>query len=135
METYLSCIKCAKRYTSEEIRYKCDCGGLLEACRDLSKFSGRRLVEKWEKRRLAKRGVDASGVWRYRELIFDVSEEMIVTREEGNTRLYDSGGAGKYAGLRNFLLKHEGENPTGSFKDRGMTCGVTAATSSTPRCG
>jgi threonine synthase len=41
--------------------------------------------------------------------------------------LYEAGKAGEYAGLKNFYLKHEGENPTGSFKDRGMTCGVTAA--------
>lgn len=127
MENFLSCIKCKNKYSPNEFRYKCDCGGLLEVSRDLSKFSGKKLVKNWEKRRLVKRGVDASGVWRYRELILDLPEEMIVTREEGNTRLYNCGKAGKYAGLSNFLLKHEGENPTGSFKDRGMTCGVTAA--------
>jgi threonine synthase len=60
-------------------------------------------------------------------LILDAPDDKIATKQEGNTRLYSAGLAGEYAGLANFLLKHEGENPTGSFKDRGMTCGMTAA--------
>lgn len=80
-----------------------------------------------------------SGVWRYRELILPVPESMIVSRPEGNTGLYPVGmencddsrqghqAIGKFAGLERFYLKHEGENPTGSFKDRGMTVGVTMA--------
>ncbi len=83
--------------------------------------------------------LDHSGVWRYRELILPVPEQYIVSRPEGNTNLYPVGtencGAGRaghrtiglYAGLDQFYLKHEGENPTGSFKDRGMTVGVTMA--------
>lgn len=83
--------------------------------------------------------LDGSGVWRYRELILPSPERFVVTRPEGNTSLYPVGiencGAGRvghrqigaYAGLERFFLKHEGENPTGSFKDRGMTVGVTMA--------
>jgi threonine synthase len=83
--------------------------------------------------------LDCSGVWRYRELILPVPEQYMVSRPEGNTGLYPvgiencSGGRighrqiGIYAGLERFFLKHEGENPTGSFKDRGMTVGVTMA--------
>ena len=82
---------------------------------------------------------DHSGVWRYRELILPVPGQYIVSRPEGNTGLYPVGtencGAGRighrqigsYAGLDHLFLKHEGENPTGSFKDRGMTVGVTMA--------
>ncbi len=82
---------------------------------------------------------DSSGVWRYRELILPVPEQYIVSRPEGNTSLYPVGREncgnhraghrqiGHYAGLDRFFLKHEGENPTGSFKDRGMTVGVTMA--------
>jgi threonine synthase len=59
----------------------------------------------------------------------------IVSRPEGNTNLYmvgtgEGGGlrrVGEYAGLEWLALKHEGENPTGSFKDRGMTVGVSQA--------
>jgi threonine synthase len=83
--------------------------------------------------------LDTSGVWRYRELILPVPEQYIVSRPEGNTGLYPVGRAnctgnrsghrkiGDYAGLDCFFLKHEGENPTGSFKDRGMTVGVSMA--------
>jgi threonine synthase len=83
--------------------------------------------------------LDASGVWRYRELILPVPEQYVITRPEGNTALYPVGmencGVGRvghrqigvYAGLDRFFLKHEGENPTGSFKDRGMTVGITMA--------
>jgi threonine synthase len=83
--------------------------------------------------------LDSSGVWRYRELILSAPEQYIISRPEGNTRLYPVGiensgpshighrQIGLYAGLERFFLKHEGENPTGSFKDRGMTVGVTMA--------
>jgi threonine synthase len=82
---------------------------------------------------------DRSGVWRYRELILPVPASTIVSRPEGNTGLYPVGlencddsrqghrAIGQFAGLERLFLKHEGENPTGSFKDRGMTVGVTMA--------
>lgn len=82
---------------------------------------------------------DRSGVWRYRELILPVPEASIISRPEGNTGLYPVGlencddnrmghrQVGRFAGLDRLFLKHEGENPTGSFKDRGMTAGVTMA--------
>ena len=127
MSTCLSCVHCGAEYDIAEIRYLCDCGGVLDVKRDLSEMDGKKLLETWESRWGAKKGVDASGVWRYRELIYDAPLDKIVTKQEGNTRLYEAGIAGEYAGLKNFLLKHEGENPTASFKDRGMTCGMTAA--------
>lgn len=83
--------------------------------------------------------LDYSGVWRYRELLLPAPESYVVSRPEGNTGLYPVGiencstgraghrQIGLYAGLERFFLKHEGENPTGSFKDRGMTVGVTMA--------
>ena len=124
---WLECITCSQKYEINKIRYTCDCGGLLEVKRDLSKIDRKRLLQTWEERWGAKNGVISSGVWRYKELILDLPDDKIITRQEGNTRLYPSGKAGEYAGLSNFLLKHEGENPSGSFKDRGMTCGITAA--------
>ncbi len=124
---WAECIRCGLKYGLDEVRYTCSCGGLLEIRRDLAKLDPRGLLEKWEARRMLKRGPLASGVWRYKELVIDVPEELIVTKLEGNTRLYPAGSAGEYAGMDSLLLKHEGENPTSSFKDRGMTCGVTAA--------
>jgi len=127
IEAYLECVRCHKHYDLSQVRYNCECGGILDLVRDLSQVDGGELKALWESRWGQKRGAASSGVWRYKELIFDLPDEQIVTRQEGNTRLYDAGKAGVYAGLRHFQLKHEGENPTGSFKDRGMTCGTTAA--------
>jgi threonine synthase len=124
---YLECVSCGKTYDPWDLRYKCDCGGILDVKRDLSKIDGEALRKLWDSRWGLKRGVESSGVWRYRELILSVPDEMIVTRQEGNTRLYPAGAAGKWAGLSDLWFKHEGENPTGSFKDRGMTCGASAA--------
>src|SRR5207247_3576246 len=59
-----------------------------------------------------------SGVWRFREAVMEIDPSRIVTHPEGGTRLYEREGV---------LFKHEGENPTGSFKDRGMTVAVTQA--------
>jgi threonine synthase len=126
-EKYLECVSCGKTYDPWDLRYKCDCGGILDVKRDLSKIDGGELRKLWDSRWGLKRGVESSGVWRYRELILSVPDEMIVTRQEGNTRLYPAGAAGKWAGLSDLWFKHEGENPTGSFKDRGMTCGASAA--------
>jgi len=126
-EMYLECVNCGKTYDPWDLRYKCDCGGILDVKRDLSKIDGAELRKLWDSRWGLKRGVESSGVWRYRELILSVPDEMIVTRQEGNTRLYPAGAAGKWAGLSDLWFKHEGENPTGSFKDRGMTCGASAA--------
>jgi threonine synthase len=60
--------------------------------------------------------IDQSGVWRFREGVLNL--DRVVTHPEGGTRLYEREG---------ILYKHEGENPTGSFKDRGMTVAVTQA--------
>lgn len=127
LPSWLECVKCQAKYEIDKPRYNCQCGGILDVKRDLSAIDGAELKQRWENRWGKKRGVLSSGVWRYKELIFDLPEAQIITRYEGNTRLYEAGKAGEYAGLKNLLLKHEGENPTGSFKDRGMTCGVTAA--------
>ncbi|MDP9359371.1 MAG: threonine synthase [Chloroflexota bacterium] len=71
----------------------------------------------------------ASGVWRYRPLLPAIPDAAIVSRAEGNTPLYWDDRLAAYTGLAagNFGLKHEGHNPTGSFKDRGMTVGVSHA--------
>ncbi|OGV48844.1 MAG: threonine synthase [Lentisphaerae bacterium GWF2_44_16] len=127
INSWLECVHCSKKYELDKIRYLCDCGGVLDVKRDLNALDGQELKKLWEKRWGLKKGIESSGVWRYRELMLDAPDDKIVTRQEGNTRLYPAGKAGEYAGLKNFYLKHEGENPTGSFKDRGMTCGTSAA--------
>jgi len=71
--------------------------------------------------------IDQSGVWRFRELLPPINEESIVTLREGNTPVYSSRFAAEYAGVGNLKFKHLGLNPTGSFKDYGMTVAMSQA--------
>lgn len=124
-EQHLACVRCAERLDARAIRCP-NCDALAEVRLDVKKLPELRAV--FRERRLARGGPDRSGVWRYRELIHPaVPLDRIVTRHEGETGLYASERVRRFAGLDELLLKHEGENPTGSFKDRGMTVGVTQA--------
>lgn len=127
MDIKLQCVDCAKEYDALEIRYMCDCGGTLDVIHDLDYLRKKDLKAIWDARWGSRQKPYDSGVWRYKELIYPVEDCFIISKPEGNTNLYPAGQAGKYAGLKHFLLKHEGENPTCSFKDRGMTSGITAA--------
>ncbi len=117
MNVDLACVACTTIYPATEKRHQCDCGGLLEVRMDVANVGVSR--DEFCNRQAA------SGVWRFRELVHPLAEK-IVSRGEGNTFLYDSTSVSAFTGVRT-LLKHEGENPTGSFKDRGMTAGVTEA--------
>lgn len=68
-----------------------------------------------------------SGVWRYQALLPLLPDDAIVSRAEGNTPIYFDDRIAQYAGIGRIGLKHEGQNPTGSFKDRGMTVGISHA--------
>ncbi|HXI14266.1 MAG TPA: threonine synthase [Thermoanaerobaculia bacterium] len=114
MSEWIACISCGARYELTEIRYVCDCSGPLSIERDLSVIP-RTL---FDDRRPGRTPVDQSGVWRFRESVLDIDSSLIITHPEGGTRLYERDG---------MSFKHEGENPTGSFKDRGMTVAMTQA--------
>ncbi|HEY3446448.1 MAG TPA: pyridoxal-phosphate dependent enzyme, partial [Myxococcales bacterium] len=123
---WLECIRCHTRFPLAEIRYQCDCGGLLGCER--SAGWGTSLGPKLFDARLSIRsGLDASGVWRFREGVLDVRPDEVVSHPEGGTRLYQRGVLCDWAGIDALQFKHEGENPTGSFKDRGMTVAMTMA--------
>ena len=119
MERVLRCIKCGKEYSLDDVRYRCDCGGLLEVTQE--ELPEPQIASVWDSRLASKKAVDQSGVWRYREMVLD--EENPVTFPEGKTNLYP------VSMRKGLFAKHEGENPTGSFKDRGMTAGITFALS------
>ncbi|MCP3979194.1 MAG: threonine synthase [bacterium] len=123
----MRCIECGEEYPGAGVRYRCDCGGTLDVLHELEPLRGRVGADLFDERRGSRAAEDRSGVWRFRELILPVEPRLMITRGEGNTHLYDSPAAAAYAGLDRILLKHEGENPTGSFKDRGMTVGATMA--------
>ncbi len=126
---HLRCVRCEATYAGLDPRYTCTCGGTLDVVHDLSRLEplGRDLLDRWDARLTSREPVDRSGVWRFRELVLPVDPGAIVTKPEGGTNLYDSARLAKWTGVDRLLLKHEGENPTGSFKDRGMTSGMTVA--------
>jgi len=121
--------ECRARYAIDAVLYNCTaCGGLLEAELAERPLDIAALKKTWRERRMCNAPIDQSGVWRYRELLpFDEGLERVVTLREGNTPLLDAGQAADYGGLERLTFKHQGFNPTGSFKDNGMTCGVTQA--------
>jgi threonine synthase len=120
---------CRKRYAVTEILYQCPaCGGLLEAHYSgvASEAAARKKL--WRERRMSNEPLDQSGVWRYREMIPFLDDlAHAVTLREGNTPLLHAPRAAQYGGLDAVVFKHQGFNPTGSFKDNGMTCGVSQA--------
>ncbi|MBI2621754.1 MAG: threonine synthase [Candidatus Levybacteria bacterium] len=102
---------------------------LLDVIYDFpKKLDPEKLKVIWRKRRMLDNPLDASGVWRFRELLPFVDEESsIVTLGEGNTRFLQSFESAKYVSLPRLYFKHQGDNPTGSFKDPGMSGAITQA--------
>jgi len=131
MRAELVCFEpgCRARYDLNAVIYNCSkCGGLLEAAFADDAVDVALLKKTWRERRMNNAKLDQSGVWRYRELLpFEDALEHVVTLREGNTPLLESAPAAEYGGLDRLTFKHQGFNPTGSFKDNGMTCGVTQA--------
>jgi threonine synthase len=84
------------------------------------------LIQRFTERRGGAPGATSSGVWRFREIVLP-SADTVVSHPEGNTPLLHRVVLDRWAGVEHLLFKHEGHNPTGSFKDRGMTVGVTQA--------
>ena len=120
----LRCERCSRSYGGLDVRYRCECGGTLDVAAEGSPPVELAL---FDARRASRLPADRSGVWRFRELVLPLRPEEVVTRPEGNTNLYDVPDLARYVGLDRLRLKHEGENPTGSFKDRGMCVAVTVA--------
>ncbi|HEY3742316.1 MAG TPA: threonine synthase [Bryobacteraceae bacterium] len=130
MSASLSCFnqKCARRFPITEVLYNCpDCGGLPEAVYD-DPLDAAALKRVFRERRMDNSALNQSGVWRYREL-FPFLDDLkhVVTLREGNTPLLEASKAAAYAGMDKVVFKHQGFNPTGSFKDNGMTCGAAQA--------
>lgn len=120
----LQCSSCGARFGGLEVRHRCACGEPLEVVRGTAPA----LTPVEADARLASRSpLDRSGVWRFREWVLPVNEAHVVTRLEGHTNLYAAPQVAEWVGLETFHLKHEGENPTASFKDRGMTVAVSMA--------
>ena len=82
----------------------------------------------WRERRTSNQALDSSGVWRFREVLPELDDwASAITLREGNTPLYDLPRCARSAGVERLLAKHQGMNPTGSFKDTGMTVAISFA--------
>ena len=121
------CIACGTTYETGDPRPQCSCGGLLDVEQPKPSVTGARLRKKFDDRLGTLRGPFGSGVWRYGEIVLGEALDEAVTQPEGNTPLIARPMVSSWAGIDELLLKHEGHNPTGSFKDRGMTVAVTQA--------
>ena len=125
--SWQTCIACGNETPELDPRPRCGiCGGLLEVRHRAPNVTREELLQKFTERRGQRPGTPASGVWRFREVVMPSATD-VVTYPEGNTPLLNRPTLDQWTGMLRLLIKHEGHNPTGSFKDRGMTVGVTQA--------
>lgn len=125
----LRCINCGSDYPITEVVYHCTrCQDLLDVVYDYPSFEAAAVKRTWLERRRSFAPWDMSGVWRYREFLpFLPRLQDVVTYPEGNTPLLAASHSSAYCGIERLQFKHLGFNPTGSFKDYGMTAGVSQA--------
>jgi threonine synthase len=136
----LRCISCGATPDSAGQDFRCTaCGDLLEFVFPgwtLDHLDGAKprhhtdpaaLKALWLDRRSSRAALDQSGVWRFGELLPHIPEEHAITLHEGNTPLYSLPRCARVAGVENLHAKHQGMNPTASFKDTGMTLAASSA--------
>ncbi|MEM0312940.1 MAG: threonine synthase [Candidatus Bathyarchaeia archaeon] len=116
---YQACISCGRKYPVNEIVYTCKCGDILEIRYEYDLLRDKLKKSSWKSLPLS--------VWRYRDFMPIDDPSKIISLNEGGTGLYLCRKLGNVLGIKNLYVKNEGENPTGSFKDRGMTVGVSKA--------
>lgn len=118
----MQCMECGAVATGDQPISVCPaCGGLFEIDLALGPLSS----DVFNKDTAS--AAHFSGVWRYQALLPQLPPDSIISRAEGRTPIYWDDRIAAFAGLTAIGLKHEGQNPTASFKDRGMTVGVSHA--------
>lgn len=133
-KNYLNrCIACGKVNDVLAVDFRCTaCGELVEVefpdWPSGEAAEAKRLRALWRDRRTSNQPLDASGVWRFREVLPELKNwAHAITLREGNTPLYDLPLCAQTAGVDHLQAKHQGMNPTGSFKDTGMTVAISFA--------
>jgi threonine synthase len=128
----LRCIGCGQIALPD--RFRCEhCRDLLEIIypgweeRGPGGLSSVALKRLWRDRRSSLDPADQSGVWRFREILPEIAKEQIITIREGNIPVYELPHCAASAGVTQLYAKHQGMNPTGSFKDTGMTVAASFA--------
>jgi len=116
----LTCSVCGRTFLADQLQTYCpDCSAPLLAKYDLPAIRrdlDRHLVTQRPK-----------GMWRWFELLPVRQRQNITTLGEGDTPLLRLDELGKHFGLRNLFMKEESQNPTGTFKARGMAAAVSKA--------
>jgi threonine synthase len=128
----LRCVGCGAVQHHADRMFRCsECSELLEVAypewASASPGFALRLKEIWKERRGSSLPENASGVWRFREMLPQVERQNIVTMCEGNTPLLQLQNAAQALHLPHLLAKHQGMNPTGSFKDTGISAAISVA--------
>jgi threonine synthase len=134
----LRCIQCGNVADHAEQDFRCpNCGDLFEVFYPgwqtpqgpkAAGLDARALKDLWLERRTSLTAADTSGVWRFRELLPVLKPgHDPITLKEGNTPLYDLPRCARAAGVNALRAKHQGMNPTASFKDTGMTTAASFA--------
>jgi len=134
----LRCINCGAITERAEQDFRCPkCGDLFEVFYPgwqtgqglkVGGYSADALKQLWRDRKTSLAGADTSGVWRFRELLPSLKAGCEpITLREGNTPLYDLPRCAVSAGVDTLQAKHQGMNPTASFKDTGMTAAASFA--------
>src|SRR5947209_3415144 len=116
---HLECPKCGERRSKAEVVNLCICGSPMLARYDLERLAG--TVE-----RGVLKGREAT-MWRYRELLPVEDPASIVSLGEGYTPVLRLDRTRERYGFGELWMKDEGLNPTGSFKARGASAGVSKA--------
>jgi len=133
----LCCIGCGALRGQATQNFRCpSCGDLLEivypgwksADGIRSNLSPTSLKNLWRQRKISDLPLDQSGVWRFREVLPALDNwQTVISLCEGNTPLYELPGCARSVGIQRLYGKHQGMNPTGSFKDTGMTVAASFA--------
>ena len=131
----LRCMACGSVEALPAADLRCTkCRELLEAVYPAWQKRGSKqpnpvaLKNLWQQRRTSMDALDQSGVWRFREMLPILADlRNAVTLAEGNTPLYQLRQSARQSGVERLFAKHLGMNPTGSFKDTGMTAVISKA--------
>jgi threonine synthase len=119
------CSSCVRTLAAQAL--SCPCGGVPQVGFEPPALGGAALRDAFRLRRISDAPLDRSGVWRFRELLPPIARPSIVTLTENVLPLHDANTGAAYSSIAGLRYLHQGANPTGSFKDGGMTVAVSQA--------
>src|SRR6266571_2775380 len=135
LSSQMHCIGCGALSRQATQSFRCPtCGDVLEIIypgwksTDGIQANLSPLKNLWRQRKTSDLPLDQSGVWRFREVLPELPDsQSVISLREGNTPVYELPGCARRAGMQRLYGKHQGMNPTGSFKDTGMTVAASFA--------